>query len=145
MSSNSTSVPRSSATTRGRYLGIAVLASILHAAMMIPGYNEEEGDFQTGAFLAMLAFSLVISIAVFLFIVPRGGVVTGVVLAVLALLSVLVFWAALTLPLAAAAAVTALGARQRGERPGLATVALALAVLAAIAVVAVIIGDATSN
>ena len=132
------------AATRSRYLGIAVAAALLHALLMIPGYNED-GKFQTGEFLVMVLISLTVSVAAFLLVVPRGGAVTALVLAVVALLSVLVFWAMLTLPLAAAGAVTAWQARERGDRAALATTALAVAVLAAAALVAVIIGDAAAN
>jgi hypothetical protein len=63
----------------------------------------------------------------------------------LALLSVIVFWAGLTLPIAAAAAVTGWRARQRGDRRGLATAAVALAAMSAVALIAIIILDAVSN
>jgi hypothetical protein len=112
--------------------------------MMIPGYNED-GEFMTGEFLVVLAISFVVGALVFLFVVPGGGAMTAVVLAVVALLSILVFWAGLTLPLAAAGGLTAWRARQGGDRPGLATAALVLASVAAVALVAVIIGDAVAN
>jgi hypothetical protein len=122
----------------------AVLASVVHMLMMIPGYNED-GEFQTADFAVILAISLAVSILLFLFAVPGGGATTALVIAVVALASVLVFWAGLTLPLAAAGAVTAWRSRQSGDRPGMATAALALSALAAVALVAVIIGDATAD
>jgi hypothetical protein len=67
------------------------------------------------------------------------------VLGVLALLSVFVFWAGLTLPIAAAAAVTGWRERQHGDRRGLATAAVALAAVSAVALVAIIIVDATTT
>jgi hypothetical protein len=130
--------------TRGRYLGIAVAASVAHMLMMIPGYNED-GNFDTTAYLSVFLVSLVFSVLVFTFIVPRGGAVAALVLSLVALASVLIFWAGLTLPLAAAGAVAAWRARQAGDRVGISTAALALSVVTAVALVAIIIGDATSN
>jgi hypothetical protein len=64
---------------------------------------------------------------------------------VVVLTSLLIFWAGLTLPIAAAAAVIAWRARAAGERSGMAIAALALSVLAGVALVAIIIGDAIAN
>jgi hypothetical protein len=89
--------------------------------------------------------SLVVAALVFVFVVPGGGAVTGVVLGAVALVSVVVFWAGFTLPLAVAAGLVGWRGRQGGERPGLANAALALAVVAAVALVAIIIGDAVAN
>jgi hypothetical protein len=130
--------------TRRQYVITAVLASVVHMLMMIPGYTEDD-EFQTGEFATILAISLAVSILLFLFAVPGGGAITALVLAVVALASVLVFWAGLTLPLAAAGAVTAWRSRQAGDRPGMATAALALSALAAVALVAIIISDAAAN
>jgi hypothetical protein len=129
---------------RNRLLGIGAAASILHLLLMIPGYNED-GDFDAAAWVVVLLISLVVSLALFLFVVPRANPVTALVLGVVALLSVLVFWAGLTLPLAAAGWFSAWRAREAGPRSGLVTAALALSVVAAVAVVAIIIGDAASN
>jgi hypothetical protein len=112
--------------------------------MMIPGYNED-GSFQTTEWVVILLISLVLAGLLFTFVVPGGGAVTAMVLGAVALVSVLVFWAGLTLPLAAAGAVTAWRARASADRSGLATVALAVSVAAAVALVAIIIGDAVSS
>ena len=69
--------------------------------MLVPGYSED-GSFQVGERLVVLAISLVLSVALFLFAVPRGGVIARTVLGALAVARVLVFWAGITLPLAAA-------------------------------------------
>ena len=130
--------------TRGRYLGIAVAASVAHMLMMIPGYNED-GEFDTTGYLSVFVVSLVVSALVFTFIVPRGGAVAALILSAVALASVVIFWAGLTLPLAAAGGVAAWRARQAGDRVGMATAALALSVVVAVALVAIIIGDAVSN
>jgi len=113
-------------------------------AMMIPGYSDQ-GSFQATEWFVMLAISLAIGLLVFAFVVPRGGTVIGLVLGVLALLSVLVFWAGVTLPLAAAAAVVGWRAREGGEHRTRATVTLALSALSTVALVAIIIGDAVAN
>lgn len=132
------------AASRTRYLLIAAAASAAQMLMMIPGYNED-GEFQAGEWLIVLLISLVLSVALFTFVVPKGGAVSALVLAIVGLASLLVFWAGLTLPFAAAAAVIAWRSRVSGERAGMATVALALSLLAAVALVAIIIGDAVAN
>ncbi len=130
--------------TRTRYLLIAAVAAVAHMLMMIPGYSED-GELQVGEWLIVLLISLVVSTALFTFVVPKGGAVSALVLAIVGLASVLVFWAGLTLPLAAAAAVIAWRSRTSGERTGMATAALAVAIVAAVALVAIIIGDAIAN
>jgi hypothetical protein len=142
MTTASPSLPAT--TPRLHYLAWAAAATTAHMLMMIPGYSED-GKFQTGEYLTIFAISLVVSLSVFLLVVPGGGAVTAMVLAVVALVSVLGFWAGLTLPLAAAGGLTAWRARQRDERSGLATAALALSIVAAAALVAVIVGDAAAN
>jgi len=138
------SAPVPVATPRSRYLAIGAAASVAHLLMMIPGYNED-GSFQTTDWLVVLLISLVVAGLLFTFVVPGAGTVTALVLGVVALVSVLVFWAGVTLPVAAAGAVAAWRARASGDRPGMATAALALSALATVALVAIIIGDAVSN
>jgi len=130
--------------SRMRYLSLAVGASLVQMAMMIPGYSDS-GSFQTMEWLTALAISLVVGLLVFAFAVPHGGTTTGIVLGAVALLSTLVFWAGVTLPLAAAAIVVGWRLRQSGEHPTPAGVTLALGALSVVAVVAIIIGDAISN
>lgn len=130
--------------SRTRYLLIGAAASVAQMLMMIPGYNEDD-EFQATEWLVVLLISLVVAGLLFTFVVPRGNAMSALVLGIVALVSVLVFWAGITLPLAAAGALTAWRARSAGDRPGLATVALALSVVAAIALVAIIIGDAASS
>lgn len=131
-------------THRTTFLGIAVAATVVHMAMMIPGYSED-GDFQARDFGIVFAVSLVVGAVVFLLVVPGGGATTALVLGIVAVASIVVFWAGITLPLAAAGAVTGWRARQSGARTQLATIAVALSVLAVIALVAIIIGDAVAN
>ena len=130
-------------SSRLRYLSVAVAASVIHLLMMIPGYSED--GFQTITWLTVLAVSVVVGVLVFAFVVPRAGAVTSLVLGVVALLSVLVFWAGLTLPIAAAAGLSGWRERQRGDRPGIATAAVVLAAVAVVALVVIIIADAVSS
>ena len=136
--------PSTPLSSRLRYLPIGVAASLAHLLMMIPGYSEE-GDFELGTWLGVLAVSVLVAAVVFMFVVPGGGAVTGVALGAVALASVVIFWAGLTLPLAAAAFLVGWHARQRGDRPGLANAALGLAIISAVALVAIIVGDAVAN
>ena len=130
-------------SSRTRLLPVAAAASLVHLLMMIPGY-QDDGAFQTATWLAVLVFSLVVSVALFLFVVPRAGATTGVVLGVVAVLSCVVFWAGVTLPLAAAAGAVGWEARN-GQRRTLALVALGLAALSVVALVSIIISDAQAH
>jgi len=130
--------------SRMRHLSLAVGASLVQMAMMIPGYSDN-GSFQTTEWLTVLAISLVVGLLVFAFAVPHGGATSGIVLGAVALVSTLVFWAGVTLPLAAAAIVVGWRLRQAGEHQTAALVTLALGALSVVAVVAIIIGDAISN
>ena len=132
------------AVSRTRYLLIAALAALAQMLMLIPGYSED-GQVQVGEWLVVLLISLVVSAALFTFVVPKGGAVSALVLAIVGLASVLVFWAGLTLPFVAAAAVTSWRSRAAGTRVGMATAALALSIVVAVALVATIIGDAIAN
>jgi hypothetical protein len=123
---------------------VAIAVSVVQMLMMIPGYSEDD-SFQFGAWLVVLAVSIVISVAIFLFAVPRAGLAVGLVLGIVGLASVLVFWAGITLPLAAAAAVVGWRLRRGGNTAAGPLVVLALAVVTAVALVAIIIGDAVAN
>jgi hypothetical protein len=127
-----------------RALIVAIGASAIQLLMMIPGYSED-GSFQVGEWLVVLAISLVLSVALFLFAVPRGGVTAGIVLGALAVASVLVFWAGITLPLAAASAAMGWRFRRDGNTAAGPVVVLSLAVLATVGLVAIIISDAVAN
>ena len=137
--------PASTASlTRSRAVMVAIAASVIQMLMMIPGYSDNE-SFQVGEWLVVLAISLVLSLALFLFAVPKGGVILGIVLGALAVASVLVFWAGITLPLAAASAAVGWRLRRDGDTAAGPVVVLALAALAAVALVTIIISDAIAN
>ena len=67
--------------SRTRYLLIAAVAAIAQMLMMIPGYSED-GELQVGEWLIVLLISLVVSAALFTFVVPKGGAVSALVLAI---------------------------------------------------------------
>ena len=130
--------------TRSRSVVVASAASVVQMLMMIPDYSED-GSFQFGEWLVVLVISLVLSVALFLFAVPKRGLTAGIVLGVLAVASVVVFWAGITLPLAAAAAAVGWRLRRDGNTAAGPVVVLALAAVATVALVAIIIGDAIAN
>ena len=127
--------------SRLHLLPMAVVASVVHLLLMIPGYSED-GSLQVGPWAAGLVFSLAVSLVLFLGVVPGRGAVTGVVLGGVALVSVVVFWAGVTLPFAAAAGILGWHAYS-GRRRMLAALTLGLAASSAVALVAIIYGDAT--
>ena len=94
--------------------------------------------FDTSYVLVASAITIVVAVGLFWGIVPRitrpglGGLVLGI----LAVLSIAVFWLGLPSPLAGAATVLGLAARESGSEAGKGTAAL---VLAAIAVVAAVV------
>lgn len=130
--------------TRSRTVMVAIAASAIQMLMLVPGYSED-GSLQVGEWLIVLAISCAISVALFLFVVPKAGVAVGIVLGAIGVVSVLVFWAGITLPLAAAAGFVGWQLRRGGDRATGPVVVLALAVLATVALVAIIIGDAVAN
>jgi hypothetical protein len=124
---------------RLHYLPIGIGAAVLQALMMIPGYNQD-GEFDT-AWFGMLAVALVLAIGVFALAVPHGGGTTAVVLGVLAVLGCVAFWAMLSFPLAAGAAIVGMRARQTVAEHTRGTVGVALAAFAVVATVAITIAD----
>lgn len=140
-------VPATSAApdlTRSRAVIVAIASSAIQMLMLVPGYRED-GSFQLGEWLVVLAISLVLSVVLFLFVVPRGHVTAGIVLGALALASLVAFWAGITLPLAAASAAVGWRLRRDGNTAAGPVVVLALAAVAALALVAITIGDAVAN
>jgi hypothetical protein len=135
--------PTAQTSPLGRYLGVGVAASVVHMLLMIPGYSDT-GDLQVGAYTVVFVISVAVAVVLFALVVPRGGAVTAVVLGVVAVVTVLVFWLGVTLPIAAAAVLLGIRERAAGRRVTLATVGAGLGVVGALLTVAIIIGDATS-
>ncbi len=141
-----TSSPAAPRVSRTQYLPWGIGAAVAHMVIMIHGYHEEsDGSFQTAEWFTMLAVSLVLATALFMFVVPTAGPTGGIVLGVVAVLSVLVFWAGITGPIAAAAAVVGWRLRASGDGSARPKLVLGLAALAVVAVVAIIIGDAMAG
>jgi hypothetical protein len=121
----------------GRRTGIAAASVALAIVLLAIGaYSGSDDD--TGYFLIASAIAIAVAIVLFWVIVPRirrpglGGLIIGI----LAVVSLVVFWLGLPPPLAGAATVLGLDARDSGSEPGKGTAAL---VLAAIAVAAAVV------
>ena len=121
----------------GRRTGIAAASVALAIVLLAIGaYGGDDDD--TSYFLVASAIAIAVAVVLFWGIVPRitrpglGGLVIGI----LAVVSIAVFWLGLPSPLAGAAAVLGLAARESGSEAGKGTAAL---VLAAIAVVAAVV------
>ena len=115
MASNCTNPSDTPDLTRSRSVIVAIAASVVQMLMMIPGYSEDE-SFQFGEWLVVLAISWRCS-ALRSSCSPFPGVASlrASCWGRLALVSVLVFWAGITLPLAAAAAAVAWRLRRGGN------------------------------
>ena len=126
----------------GRRTGIAAASVALAIVLLAIGaYSGDEDD--TSYFLVASAITIAVAVVLFWGIVPRvtrpglGGLVIGI----LAVVSIVVFWLGLPSPLAGAATVLGLSARESGSEAGKGTAALVLAALAiAAAVVLALIG-----
>jgi hypothetical protein len=120
----------------GRHAGIAAASVALAIVLVAIGaYRVDEDD--TGYFLVASAITIVVAVVLFWGIVPRisrpglGGLIIGI----LAVVSLVVFWLGLPSPLAGAAAVLGFAARDSGLEAGKGTAALALAAVAVVAAV----------
>jgi hypothetical protein len=120
----------------GRHAGIAAASVALAIVLVAIGaYRGDEDD--TGYFLVASAITIVVAVVLFWGIVPRisrpglGGLIIGI----LAVVSLVVFWLGLPSPLAGAAAVLGFAARDSGLEAGKGTAALALAAVAVVAAV----------
>jgi hypothetical protein len=115
-----------------------VLAIVLLA---IGAYKGDDDD--TGYFLIASLIAIVTAAVLYWGVLPRIGRpgMGALVIAILAVVSIVVFWLGFPTVLAGGAIVLALVARRDGAEPGKASAALALAALAVIAhVVVAIVG-----
>ena len=126
-----------------RRAGIAVASVALAIVLVAIGAYSGDDDNATRYFLIASAVAIVAGVVLFWGIVPRvkrpglGGLVIGI----LSVVSLIVFWLGLPSPLAGAAAVLGLSARDTGSEAGKGTVALVLAAVAVVlAVIAALFG-----
>ena len=124
-------------------LGIAA-AALTAVVLAVANFVGTEAGESGGAaeYALTLGFSLVIAIALFGWVIPRSERPgrAGLVVAVLAALSVAAFWSGLPYVLGPAAIALGLLGRARGER-GIAVVAVALGSLATLAAIAAVVLD----
>jgi hypothetical protein len=120
----------------GRRTGIAAASVALAIVLLAIGaYSGSDDD--TGYFLVASAIAIAVAVVLFWGIVPRitrpglGGLIIGI----LAVVSLAVFWLGLPSPLAGAATVLGLDARESGSEAGKANAGLALAAIAVVAAV----------
>jgi hypothetical protein len=123
--------------------GIAVGSIALAIVLVAIGAYSGDDDDATRYFLIASAIAIAAGVILFWVIVPRvrrpglGGLIIGI----LAVLSLAVFWLGLPSPLAGAAAVLGLAARESGSETGKGNAALALAAITVVAaVVAAFVG-----
>jgi hypothetical protein len=120
----------------GRRTGIAAASVALAIVLLAIGAYSGSGD-DTGYFLVASAIAIAVAVVLFWGIVPRitrpglGGVIIGI----LGVVSLVVFWLGLPSPLAGAATVLGLDARESGSEVGKGNAALALAAIAVVAAV----------
>lgn len=124
--------------TRTRALPMAAGGAVIHMLLLAPAYGQDD-DFAIVMWVGMAALGTVLTWPVYARVVPGAGARTAAVLGALCALSVVFFWAAVTVPLAGAAALAAAAARRREDSPALSAVGVlgALAGLVGIAVIAV--------
>jgi hypothetical protein len=103
--------------------------------LAIGAYSGSDDD--TGYFLVASAIAIAVAVILFWGIVPRitrpglGGLIMGIV----AVVSLAVFWLGLPSPLAGAATVLGLAARESGSEAGKGNAGLGLAAIAVVAAV----------
>jgi hypothetical protein len=120
-----------------------IAAASVVLAIVLLAIGAYKGDNDTGYFLIASLIVLVTAAVLYSVVLPRIGRpgMGALVIAILAVVSIVVFWLGFPTVLAGAAAVLALAARRDGSEPGKASAALALAAVAVIAhIVVTIIG-----
>jgi hypothetical protein len=111
-------------------LAAAALAAVALAAANFTGSGENGGGPE---YAVTLGVSLILALALFGWVIPRTdrSARAGLVVGLLAILSVAVYWTGLPYVLGPAAVVLGLVGRSRGESPPQATTAVVLGALAA--------------
>lgn len=127
---------------RSRIWTAAAIAFVIAAALAAWGTWGGDEDHSTGDYLIVLAVIAVSAAIVYGLVLPRWGTPrTGIILGVLAVLSIVVFWSGLPVVLGIAAIVIGLSYRGSKEGSGAATAALVLGALALVGSVVVYIID----
>ena len=127
-------------TIAGFGIGAAILAAAALAAANFTGTGENGGG---AAYAITLAVSLLVAVGLFGWVIPRTTrpARTGLVVGVLALLSIAAFWTGLPYVLGPAAVVLGQLGRARSETRMPATIAIALGVLATAGGIAAVVLD----
>ena len=123
---------------------IGVAAALLTAAALAAANFTGSGDNGGGAEYALtLGVSLILALALFGWVIPRTNrsARAGLVVGLLAILSLAAFWSGLPYVLGPAAVVLGVLGRSRGESRPQATTAIALGALATIAGLAAVALD----
>lgn len=140
MTTDAHAAPDTRSTAPSRTPLLAAVALAVAAVLNALGSFGGEGDHSWGDFLFVLVLSAVATALVFGLVVRTATADSGgrraLVLGVLAALSVAVFWAGVTVPLAVGALACALVARDGGRAGG---AAVAGSVLAALALVSAVV------
>ena len=136
--------PATLPTAVGTFLATCAFTSL--GTVASPRSGDEHG---WGEFLVVCGIGLVATVVVLGLVVPRvrngsraGGV--GLALGIIAVPSVLAFWAGITPALAVGAVLLGLAARRQG-RGGMGSTAVALGLLAGAGYVAIYVGDWVSQ
>ena len=134
--------------SRQTILGSGIAAAILTAvALAAANFSGDAGDNGGGPeYVITLAVSLLVAIGLFGWVIPRTArpARTGLVVGVLALLSVAAFWTGLPYVLGPAAVVLGQLGRVRSETRVPATIAIALGMLATVGGIAALVADQMS-
>ena len=120
-----------------RRTGFAAASVALAIVLLAIGASGGDEGYDWSYLLVASAITIAVAVVLFWVIVPRitrpglGGLIIGI----LAVVSLVVFWLGLPSPIAGAAAVLGLAARESGSEAGKGTAALALAAIAVVAAV----------
>jgi hypothetical protein len=122
-------------------LGAAALAAVALAGANFVGGDDQNGG--AGPYAVTLAVSIAVAAGLFGWAIPRSERPgrAGLAVAVVALLSLPVYWLGLPYVLGPAAVVFGLIGRHRSQDRGLATAAVVLGSLTTVAAIVAVVGD----